>query len=292
MCVLLSALPGSIYLTYTIQIFLFFPLNCSYISYEFHFAPETIIGEVRIRSVRILIGLGLTWFTRYWFPEELISPLAKPFLTLPLDSYFVCTQSTEASPTYVATSSIACSYFVFPLISHQIWCFLIPSCYGEQRTKYNRFLYLSGSRFSLFLFLTPPRVVPNVWHFPYFVGATTTNSLMIKLQPKIYDHIMLTVRISFIPSVCSQVPVIVIRLLELKGLYVETFTNNRRFLMVFPLLTAALSTPPDIWCQIVARFLISSIIELAIFVASIVQVREEGWTSGMRESGSIDKKEE
>ncbi|KAM7460135.1 hypothetical protein LguiA_035871 [Lonicera macranthoides] len=248
--------------------------------------------EVRIRSVRILIGLGLTWFTRYWFPEELISPLAKPFLTLPLDSYFVRTQSTEASPTYVATSPIACSYFVFPLISHQIWCFLIPSCYGEQRTKYNRFLHLSGSRFSLFLFLTPPRVVPNVWHFPYFMGATSTNSLMIKLQPKIYDHIMLTVRISFIPSVCSQVPVIVIRLPEPRGLSVETSTNNRRFLMVFPLLTAALSTPPDIWCQIVARFLISSIIELAISVASIVQVREEGWTSGMRESGSIDKKEE
>ena len=54
-----------------------------------NFAPETFLGEVRIRSVRILIGLGLTWFTRYWFPEELISPLAKPFLTLPFDSYFV-----------------------------------------------------------------------------------------------------------------------------------------------------------------------------------------------------------
>ena len=96
------------------------PLNCSYISYELDFASETFLGEVRIRSVRILIGLGLTWFTRYWFPEELISPLAKPFLTLPLDSYFVRTQSTEASPTYVATSPIACSYFVFPLISHQM----------------------------------------------------------------------------------------------------------------------------------------------------------------------------
>ncbi|KAF4355391.1 hypothetical protein F8388_008088 [Cannabis sativa] len=55
---------------------------------------------------------------------------------------------------------------------------------------------------------------------------------------------------------------------------------------------AALSTPPDIWCQIVPLFLISSIIELAIFVASIVQVREDGWMSGMRESGSIDKIEE
>uniref|UniRef100_A0A0E0RI15 Transport membrane protein n=1 Tax=Oryza rufipogon TaxID=4529 RepID=A0A0E0RI15_ORYRU len=241
---------------------------------EWNFAPETFLGEVRIRSVRILIGL------------ESISPLAKPFLTLPLDSYFVRTQSTEAPPTYVATSSIACSYFVFPLISHQIWCFSIPSCYGEQRQKYNRFLHLSGSRFSLFLFLTPPRVVPNVWHFPYFVGATSTNSLMIKLQPKIYDYIMLTVRILFIPSV----PVIVICLPEPRGLSVETFTSNRRFLMVFPLITAALSTPPDIWCQIVAPFLIYSIIEFAIFVALIVQVREEGWTIRMR--GSIEKKEE
>ncbi|KAK2658108.1 hypothetical protein Ddye_011160 [Dipteronia dyeriana] len=165
-------------------------------------------------------------------------------------------------------------------------------CYGEQRTKYNRFLHLSGSRFSFFLFLTPPRVVPNVWHFPYFVGATSTNSLMIKLQPKIYDYIMLTICISFIPSVCSQVPVIVIRLQAPRGLSVETSTNDRHFLMVFPLLTAAFSTPPDIWCQIVTRFLISLIIELAIFVALIVQVCEEGWKSGMRESGSIDKKQE
>ena len=28
------------------------------------------------------------------------------------------------------------------------------------------------------------------------------------------------------------------------------------------------------------------------YLCGIVQVREEGWTSGMRESGSIDKKEE
>ncbi|KAF9608887.1 hypothetical protein IFM89_011925 [Coptis chinensis] len=167
----------------------------------------------------------------------------------------------------------------------------------ELPTDYNMFMLIdliAGDRSDIYFWnrmLTDLEThVPNVWHFPYFVGATSTNSLMIKLQPKIYDHIMLTVRISFIPSVCSQVPVIVIRLPEPRGLSVETSTNNHRFLMVFPLLTAALSTPPDIWCQIIARFLISSIIELAISVASIVQVREEGWTSGMRESGSIDKR--
>uniref|UniRef100_A0A3Q7JDD0 Uncharacterized protein n=1 Tax=Solanum lycopersicum TaxID=4081 RepID=A0A3Q7JDD0_SOLLC len=88
-----------------------------------------------IRSVQVLIGLGLTCFIRYWFPKELISPLSKLILTLPLDLYFVRTQSTEAFTTYVATSPIACSYFVFPLICNQILCFLIPNIYGEQRMK-------------------------------------------------------------------------------------------------------------------------------------------------------------
>ncbi|KAK7847626.1 putative tatc-like protein ymf16 [Quercus suber] len=106
--------------------------------------------------------------TKWFMGKELISPLAKPLLTLPFDSYFVCTQSMEVFLKYVATSSIACSFFIFPLISHQIWCFLI---------LFNRFFYLSSSHFPLFLFLTPSRVVPNVWHFLYFVGAISTNSL-------------------------------------------------------------------------------------------------------------------
>ncbi|EEF29587.1 conserved hypothetical protein [Ricinus communis] len=74
------------------------------------------------------------------------------------------------------------------------------------------------------------------------------------------------------------------------GLSMETCTDNRHFLMVFPLLRVALFTPPDILCQIVARLFISLIKELAIFVASIIQVHGEGWTSGMRESGSINKR--
>jgi Sec-independent protein secretion pathway component TatC len=113
-------------------------------------------------------------------------------------------------------------------------------------------------------------VVPNVWHFLYELNATSTNLLIIKSQPKIFDHIMLTVRILFISSICSQVPVLVICLLESRG--VKTLIKNRRFFMVFSLFVAALFTPPDIWCQIVACLPIYFIIELTIFYASIIRV--------------------
>jgi Sec-independent protein translocase protein (TatC) len=93
---------------------------------------------------------------------------------------------------------------------------------------------------------------------------------------------MFTLRILFIPSVCSQVPVIVICLPEPRGLSVEMLTSNRRFLIVFSLITTTLFTPPDILCQIIVSLLIYSIIELVIFVALVIQVREEGWTIRMR----------
>ncbi|KAI3951486.1 hypothetical protein MKX01_018602 [Papaver californicum] len=235
---------------------------------------ETILVEVRIRFMWTSFGLGMTWFTCYWFSEELIFLLAKPFLTLNSDSHFVCIQLTEALSTYLATASIACAYFVFPLLSYQLWSFLIPSCYEEQRMKYNRVFRLSGFSFAFFLCLTFSYVVPNIWHFLYSMGATSTNLLMIKLQPKIYDYIMLILRISLISSICSQVPVILISLLEQKALSVESFMNNRRYLVLFSLFTAALSTPPDIWCQIVACSVLYSNIELAMFVALVKQVRE------------------
>nr|AJP33434.1 Sec-independent protein translocase protein [Araucaria heterophylla]QJH91743.1 Sec-independent protein translocase [Araucaria heterophylla]QXE43717.1 Sec-independent protein translocase protein [Araucaria cunninghamii] len=238
-----------------------------------NFALKTPPGEARIRSVRILIGPSSTRFTRYWFPEESISPSAKPYPTPPLDPYSVRTRSTEASSTCVTTSPIACSYSVFPSMSYQIWCLSIPSCYGERRARYNQFFYPSGFCSLPFPSLTHSRVVPNVWHFLCFAGTTSTNLLMIKLQPKIFDHIMSTVRISFIPSICSQVPVIVIRLPEPKGISVKTSTKNRRFFMVSPLPTAAFFAPPDIWCQIVACLPIYPMMELTISVASIVRVR-------------------
>ena len=253
------------------------------ISYEFHFAPETLLVEFRIRSLWILIGLGLTWFTCYWFSEELIYLLAKPVFTLPIESYFVCTKLVEAFSTYIAMASIACAYFVFPLINHQLWCFLVPSSYGDQKTKYIRLFYLSGFCFCLFLFLTFFRAIPYIWDFLYGMGTPATPSLTIRLQLKIYDYIIFTLRISFISSICSQVPVIVIRLVALKGLYVDTVTNNRRFLVTFSLIAAALSTPPDIWCQSVALFIIHSMVELSIFVSLVIHLREEGWTSGWNE---------
>lgn len=83
---------------------------------EFHFTPETILGEVRIRPVRIFIRLGLTWFTRHWLPEESISLLAKPFLTLitiNADLPDICSNVSSSMPLLRLSFNKSCNLMLF-----------------------------------------------------------------------------------------------------------------------------------------------------------------------------------
>jgi len=65
------------------------------------------------------------------------------------------------------------------------------------------------------------QVVPNIWHFLYKLNITSTNLIIIKLKPKFFYYIVLIVRILFISSICSQVQVFIICLLESKALFAE-----------------------------------------------------------------------
>jgi Sec-independent protein secretion pathway component TatC len=96
------------------------------------------------------------------------------------------------------------------------------------------------------LFFTFVEVVPNIWHFLYKSNITSTNLLIIKLQPKFFDYIVLTTRILFISSICFQVQVLVIYLLESKVVFVKTSIKNHHFFMVLSFFIAVFLTPSDI----------------------------------------------
>jgi Tat protein translocase TatC len=243
---------------------------------------QMIIEEARIRFLWIFICFVFTLLTCYSFSEEFVFLLAKPFLVLRIEKpSFICTQMTEALKTYMQISLSFALFFCFPFFSYQIWCFVIPSCYKTQRVQWTKLLYLSVICFLLVFFLIYYWVVPIIWNFLFTLNTTSTNLLHIQLQPKIYDYILLTVRILFVSSICSQVPVFMIFLIESKRISVKTCIKNRRSFLFFSVLIAAFFTPPDIWFQFFCVLPIYGVIELAIFYAflwQIYQVRQNETT--------------
>uniref|UniRef100_A0AB39A6M4 Transport membrane protein n=1 Tax=Viscum diospyrosicola TaxID=3234318 RepID=A0AB39A6M4_9MAGN len=245
--------------------------------------------EVRIRSVRSWGCLVWTWLTRYWHREEFISPIAKPVYSRTAFSSFVLSKSTDGLPTAVETSPCAMVYFVFPLLVHQMWCFMVPLCFSGCRARSRRLLHLSVGRLMVFQFLTPTPLVPSCWHVPsVWANHLTTHSLQCMMLPSLSDHLHLAVRFSFLRSVSSQVvpgisicvswPIVfaIDSRTRSSGLLVHLWELTalgrlRRFGLVLPLIPAATVTPPELVFQIVASSTSYSIFELAIYMASIAQ---------------------
>lgn len=236
------------------------------------FSMQKILREVRIRFFWVVVSFALTWMIAYCFVEEAIFILAKPFLKLPtngpMEAHFLATQLTETLYTNLAVASIVACAFVFPLVSHQVWSFLIPSCYQGQRKRVRRILYVSASCFLVVLCFTHYTIVPQLWQ--WLTQVTGNSSIVIELQPKIYDYILFTLRILLVAGLASQVPMVLIYLTS--AMSIERVTKTRRFWLLLVFLSSSLLAPPDLGCQLLIFFLLTVIIELSLFTVLLFEV--------------------
>ena len=230
-----------------------------------------IFKEVQFRFVWLIICFCLTCVCCYIFSEELLFLLAKPFLIVyKPNKAFISTQLTETLNTYITSSFIFSFVFCTPYFIYQMWCFLIPSCKQTQRTQLSSFCVLSAFAFVCVFSLSLLCLLPTIWSFLYKLSKnTSSNLLIIQLQPKIYDFIMLTIRFLFLSCVCSQIPVILLCLIEYNIIALQDFIQHRSKLWFCCVLIAALLTPPDLWCQLSALLFVYVLIEFTIMYALV-----------------------
>jgi Tat protein translocase TatC len=200
-------------------------------------------------------------------PKVAWPPTSAP--TSPHFSSFISTQLTEALNTYITSSCIFSFVFCIPFFFYQIWCFLIPSCNQTQRQQVARYILLSLTFFVCFFSISLLFLLPNVWLFLYSLSKTSTKLFVIQLQPKIYDFIMLTIRFMFLSFMGSQIPVILLWLVELKKILLQDCIKYRSSLVLCSILLSALLTPPDFICQLLTSLFILVVVELTLFYAFV-----------------------
>ena len=173
----------------------------------------------------------------------------QPVLQQESVAFFLSTQLTETLNTYLTTSLVLSCFFCIPHLVYQAWCFFIPSCYIYERHSFIKIFFLSILFcFSAFYFCVTC-LLPNVWHFLYEINRTTTSIFVIQLQPKIYDFIMLTIRVLVSMFICSQTLVILITLIKYKKIHARNLIQHRKYVVFFAILVTALLTPPDFVSQ-------------------------------------------
>lgn len=229
--------------------------------------------ELRNRLIYSVVALLIAFGVCYMFAEDifgfLVEPLAK---VLGHDKRLIYTGLTEAFFTYVKVSFYAALFISFPIIASQLYMFVAPGLYRNERKAFMPFLIATPFLFVLGAALAYYFVFPLAWGF--FAGFQTTGSetsMAIELEAKVDQYLSLVLALIFAFGLAFQLPVALSLLVRAGLVSAEALAKKRRFAIVIVFLAAAVMTPPDLISQVSLAVPLLILYEISIFIARRIE---------------------
>ena len=205
--------------------------------------------ELRRRLIYAAVALFATWILCYSFGQHLLDFLIHP-LALEMagqkNGHLIYTALTEAFLTRVKVSFWAACFLSFPIIATQVWLFVAPGLYRNERSAFLPYLVATPVLFFLGGALVYYVIMPAAWHFFLsFQSTGAPGSLPIEAQPKISEYLSLSLTLIFAFGVAFQMPVALTLLARVGIITAAQLVQWRRYAFVGNIVLAALVTPPD-----------------------------------------------
>lgn len=228
------------------------------------------LAELRVRlmwcAASMLLGTGIC----YLFVEDIYGFLVKPLANAmgPHDSQrLIYTDLTEAFFTYMKVSIFAGCFLTFPVVMTQIWRFIAPGLYRNEKNTILPFLVASPILFFLGGATVYCIVLPMAWKFFLSFQSTGADTVLpIMLEAKVGEYLDLTMTLIFAFGLCFQLPILLGLLAKTGVITADWLVKQRRYAIVIVFIVAAFLTPPDIISQISLAIPLMGLYELSILL--------------------------
>lgn len=211
------------------------------------------LTDLRGVLVRSIICLLVLMLASYPFAKEIYA-----FLSAPLAEAFgaeggrlIFTNLPEVFLTYLKLSFFSGFMLSFPYIAFQIWLFVAPGLYKDERLFFmmlliaTPLLFFAGAAFVYYF------VLPVAWDFFLsFEVPTLREGLSMELEAKVNEYLGLTMKLLFAFGFAFELPLIMVLLNRVGLVSREKFAKGRRYALVVIFACAAVLTPPDVISQI------------------------------------------
>ncbi|BCH33084.1 Sec-independent protein translocase protein TatC [Mesorhizobium sp. L-8-10] len=239
--------------------------------------------ELRTRLIWSIGGFFVAFLVCFFFAKQLFNLLVIPFKWAtqwagldPQKVELIYTAPQEFFFTQIKLAMFGGMVIAFPLIATQIYKFIAPGLYRNERAAFLPFLIASPLLFLLggalvYFFFTPM----VMWFFLTMQQAGSGDQVQISLLPKVSEYLSLIMTLIFSFGLVFQLPVVTTLMARVGLLTSEGLREKRKWAIVIAFVVAAVLTPPDPVSQIGLALPTILLYEISILAARMIERKRE-----------------
>lgn len=236
--------------------------------------PQPLVShltELRDRLLRAILSVLVIFICLFPFSNEIYTFISEPLRALlPEGSSMIATEVASPFLTPFKLTLVMSIFVAIPVILYQIWSFVAPGMYRQEKRiafpllASSVLLFYAGASFAYFV------VFPLIFAFFTSVGPTD-----VAVMTDINRYLDFVLKLFFAFGIAFEIPIAAVILIWSGVTTPDALAKKRPYIIVGCFIFGMLLTPPDVISQSLLAVPMWMLFEVGVFFGRIIEKRRQ-----------------